>query len=126
MDITLLKKNRSSTNEDLVVINNNELLRFELNLNGEHAFINYRLQKGNIAFMHSIVPESFKGKGIGTLMARTALEYANTEKLKVMLYCPFVSKFVREHEEYHHLVDTNYHPSFKKVKLPVYQRGANK
>lgn len=43
-------------------------MRFEANLNGEFAFINYRWYKGEIAFMHSVVPEIFKGKGIGSLL----------------------------------------------------------
>ena len=100
--------------KDINVTNNKELMRFEVNLKGELAFIEYKFYKGDIAFMHSLVPESFRGKGVGSALARTALEYANAEKLKVMLYCPFVSKFVKEHEEYQHLVDEIFNPSFKK------------
>jgi uncharacterized protein len=100
--------------ENINVTNNKELMRFEVNLTGELAFIEYKFYKGDIAFMHSLVPESFRGKGVGTTLARAALEYANTEKLKVILYCPFVSKFVKEHAEYQHLVDVNFNPSFKK------------
>ncbi|MDN3656118.1 GNAT family N-acetyltransferase [Ferruginibacter paludis] len=100
--------------EDINVTNNKEQKRFEVDLEGEVAFIEYKFYKGDIAFMHSLVPESFRGKGVGTTLARAALEYANSEKLKVMLYCPFVSKFVKEHEEYQHLVDVNFNPSFKK------------
>lgn len=101
-------------NNNFEVVNNKELMRFEVNLNGEFAFIEYKWYKGDIAFMHSVVPESFGGKGIGSKMARAGLDYAAKESLKIMLYCPFVSKFVKEHEEYHHLVDVAYHPSFKK------------
>lgn len=100
--------------DNIVVVNNKELMRFEVNLNGEFAFIEYKWYKGDIAFMHSVVPESFAGKGIGTKLARAGIEYANAENVKIMLYCPFVSKFVKEHEEYHHLVDTQYHPFYKK------------
>ena len=100
--------------ENIQVVNNKELMRFEVNLNGEFAFIEYRWYKGDIAFMHSVVPESFKGKGIGSKIARAGLDYANKEKLKIMLYCPFVSKFVKEHDEYHHLVDDKYHPEYRK------------
>ncbi len=101
-------------NDDFEVINNKELMRFEVNLNGEFAFIEYKWYKGDIAFMHSVVPKSFSGKGIGSKRARAGLDYAAKENLKIMLYCPFASKFVKEHEEYHHLVDVAYHLSFKK------------
>jgi predicted GNAT family acetyltransferase len=101
-------------NQEIIVTNNKELMRFEVELNGESGYINYRGYKEDIAFMNAIVPETFRGKGIGSKMARAALEYANSENLKVLLYCPFVSKFVKDHEEYHHLVDVKYHPTFKK------------
>ncbi len=100
--------------ENLTVMNNKKLLRFEVSLNGEFAYIEYKWYKGDLAFVHSVVPKSFAGKGVGGKLARAGLDYANVEKLKIMFYCPFVSKFVKEHEEYHHLVDTQYHPYYKK------------
>ncbi|HZG25703.1 MAG TPA: GNAT family N-acetyltransferase [Chitinophagaceae bacterium] len=94
--------------EQYTVTNNKKLLRFEVELGGEFAYIVYRWYKGDIAFMHTVVPGPMQGKGIATLMAREALEYARTENLKIMLYCPFVSKYVREHPEYDSLIDKSY------------------
>jgi uncharacterized protein len=88
-------------------------MRFEVNLQGEFAFVEYRYYKGNIAFMHTVVPEAFAGKGIGKKLASAALQFAASEKRKIMLYCPFVSKYVKEHPEYHALVDKQYHPNFR-------------
>lgn len=95
--------------EDYIVSNNKELLRFEIELEGEFAYIEYRWYKGDIAFMHTVVPEAMQGKGIASLMAKEALEYAKREKLKIMLYCPFVAKYVKEHTEYASLIDKQYH-----------------
>lgn len=99
-------------NSSINVINNKEELRFEVNLNGEIAYIKYQYYKKDIAFVHTLVPDAFRGKGIGAAMAISALNFAKDQHRKIMLYCPFVSKYVREHPEYHALVDTNYHPSF--------------
>ena len=98
--------------ENINVVNNTKDLRFEVNLNGEYASIEYRYYKKDIAFMHTTVPEAFRGKGIAVAMVVEALEFAKNEHRKIMLYCPFVSKYVKEHPEYHVLVDTDYHPSF--------------
>jgi predicted GNAT family acetyltransferase len=98
--------------EDLKVVNNKAALRFEVNLNGEFAYISYRYYKKDIAFMHTLVPDASRGKGVGVAMVTAALKFAKDQHRKIMLYCPFVSKFVREHPEYHSLVDTDYHPSF--------------
>jgi predicted GNAT family acetyltransferase len=98
--------------KDIIVVNNKDKRRFEVFLNGEFAFIDYMYYKKDIAFMHTTVPESFRGKGIAAAMAVTALDFARQEHRKIMLYCPFMSKYVREHPDYHTLVDTDYHPSF--------------
>lgn len=100
------------TADNIKVVNNADKLRFEVLLNGDYAFIEYRYYKKDIAFMHTTVPDVFRGKGIGAAMAVAALDFARQQHRKIMLYCPFVSKYVREHPEYHFLVDTNFHPSF--------------
>ena len=99
--------------DNLEVQHNKEAMRFEVNLGGEFAFVEYRYYKGDIAFMHTVVPEAFEGKGIGKKLASAALAFAAAEKRKIMLYCPFVSKYVKEHPEYHSLVDKQYHPNFR-------------
>jgi predicted GNAT family acetyltransferase len=99
---------------DIEVINNKDHLRFEVSLNGEYGYIDYRFYKKDIAFMHTFVPDAFKGKGIASKMAVTALNFAKSQGKKIMLYCPFMSGYVKQHPEYYDLVDTNYHPSFIK------------
>lgn len=98
--------------ESINVVNNEDKLQFEVQLDGEYASIEYRYYKGDIAFMHTTVPEAFRGKGIAAAMAVAALNFAKKRHFKIMLYCPYVSKYVKEHPEYYTLVDTNYHPSF--------------
>jgi predicted GNAT family acetyltransferase len=94
--------------ENYTVVNNKQLLRFEIELNGEFAYLDYRWYKGDIALMHTVVPDEMQGKGIASIIAKEALEYAKKEKLKIMLYCPFVAKYVKEHTEYSVLIDRQY------------------
>jgi predicted GNAT family acetyltransferase len=88
--------------KEIIVVNNEDKLRFEVSLNGEFAFIDYRYYKKDIAFMHTTVPETFRGMGIAAAMAVTALDFARKQHRKIMLYCPFMSKYVREHPEITH------------------------
>ena len=99
--------------DDITVINNKDQLRFEVHLDGEYGYVDYRFYKKNIAFMHTFVPDAFKGKGIASKMAVAALTFAKEQHKKIMLYCPFMSRYVKEHTEYYDLVDTTFHPSFK-------------
>ncbi len=49
---------------------------------------------------------AWKGKGIGALLARTALEYARQHELRVVPLCSFVQTYLQRHPEFADLVDT--------------------
>ena len=57
--------------------------------------------EGVIDFTHTFVDESLRGKGVADELARTALDFARDENLKVKTSCTFMAKFVkRNHSEY--------------------------
>ena len=61
--------------ENVVVTNNPDLLRYEARLGDELAgFAAYRLEEGRITFTHTEVGEAFGGKGVGSSLARGALD----------------------------------------------------
>jgi predicted GNAT family acetyltransferase len=89
-----------------VVINNNETSnRFEAEVAGYTAFIEYRRASKEITFLNSYVPASLEGCGIGGQLARAGLEFARSEGLKVVAVCPFVRSYIRRHSEYSGLVE---------------------
>ena len=99
--------------EEIKVQNNKSLLRFEVSVKDELAFLTYRFYKNNLALMHTSVPASMKGKGMGTKLVIAAIDFAIEQNKKLMLYCSFAAKFVKEHKEFHQYVDTDFHPSLK-------------
>ncbi|MGZ3710077.1 MAG: GNAT family N-acetyltransferase [Bdellovibrionota bacterium] len=46
-----------------------------------------------------------EGRGIGNVLARTALDYARSNGLRVVPRCKFISAFIKRHAEYQDLVD---------------------
>ncbi|UOQ96527.1 N-acetyltransferase [Hymenobacter sp. 5317J-9] len=50
-----------------------------------------------IDFTHTFVDEGLRGKGVGEELARTALDYARKEHLKVKTTCTFMAGFVKRH-----------------------------
>jgi predicted GNAT family acetyltransferase len=89
-----------------VKITNNTLKqRFETEVGSKTAFLNYRLEKNRITYTHTEVPASLEGRGIGTALAKAALEYASAQGLRVVPQCPFVAAFVKAHSHYQSLVD---------------------
>jgi hypothetical protein len=91
---------------NVVVNNNRSAQRYEVQLDGALAMIDYRLGDQKIIFTHAEVPPAFRGQGIAQKMAHTALEEARAQHQKVVPLCPFVAQYIRRHPEYQDLVDS--------------------
>jgi predicted GNAT family acetyltransferase len=85
------------------VIDNPKLHRYEISFEGKTAFSEYKLADGVITFMHTEVPNEFRGKGIGSKLVRGELEAVRARGLKVVALCPFVKRYVDEHPEFQDL-----------------------
>jgi len=89
---------------ELDVIHNMDLKRFEARLDLHTAELNYRVSGGTIIFTHTGVPPALEGRGIGSLLVKSGLEYAKKNNLKVQTLCWFVDKYIQRHAEYQELV----------------------
>ena len=88
----------------LHVINNEDGRQFEIRLNDMVAKIPYNFRDDMIALFHTEVPEELRGHGLASRLAEYALNYAKDHQLKVLPYCPFVSKYIKEHPEWKYIV----------------------
>lgn len=93
---------------DVNVVMNEAERRFEVKLDGEVAFAEYRLIDHGIILPHTVVPEAFEGKGVGSALARTALGYAREQGLKVIPLCPFIAAYLQKHPEWKDVVNDVY------------------
>lgn len=87
---------------------NSQLLRFESKVGADVAFLDYRWYKGSLALMHTFVPLPARGQGLAAALAHFALEFAKTEGLSILVYCPYVSKYLRSHPAYQNLIDKRF------------------
>ena len=78
--------------------------RFELDVAGGTAVAYYRAAPGRITITHTEVPTALRGRGIGSVLVRGALELARTQGLKVASGCPFVSAYLGKHPEFNDLL----------------------
>jgi predicted GNAT family acetyltransferase len=83
----------------LVVRDNRPASRFEVAIDGQVAFLEYSRGRDGIVLLHTEVPESARRRGIGTLLARTALRAVRAEGLRVVVRCPFVRAHLRKERE---------------------------
>jgi uncharacterized protein len=79
--------------------------RFELEENGETAYLEFEIDSaGWITLLHTEVPAALRGRGIAGLLAKTGLEYARDNKLKVDVLCPLVAHYLSKNPEFQPLV----------------------
>ena len=58
-----------------------------------------------VVFTHTEVDPAFEGQGIGTALAKFALDdVADQGTRKVLSVCPFITSWIRRHPDYAHLL----------------------
>lgn len=82
------------------VIDQPQHRRYELAIDGDVAFIDYRRTGDTIAMLHAEVPPHLGGRGVGTALVRGALRLARAQGLTVQPYCGFVAATMRRHPEW--------------------------
>ena len=85
---------------DYPIIQSRSAQRFKLHVDGHTAFEDYEYFDGGIAYIHTEVPPELAGRGLGSILARHILDYAQSEGLKVKAVCPFVKAYIEKHPEY--------------------------
>ncbi|HEX2076630.1 MAG TPA: GNAT family N-acetyltransferase [Longimicrobium sp.] len=86
------------------VRDNADQSRFELDVDGQTAVLQY-MQRGETLYLtHTEVPPELEGRGIGSRIVKHALEHARSQGHKVAPWCPFVRAYIDRHPEYQPLV----------------------
>lgn len=91
---------------EVEVRDNPEKQRYEATLDGELAGIaEYQLTDELIVFTHTEVKPKFEGKGVGSALARFALDDVRAQGTrKVLPLCPFIKGWIARHETYVDLI----------------------
>ena len=80
--------------------------RYEAHVDGELAgFAVFSMQGDRIVFTHTEVDDRFEGQGVGSQLARFALDEVRARGgLRVVPRCPFIKSWIEKHPEYADLV----------------------
>lgn len=91
---------------DTQVTNNVERSRFEIHAaDGRLAGFAEYVDRGHLReFTHTVVRDEFEGQGIGSKIARGALDETRSDGLKVIATCPFIKGWISKHPDYEDLV----------------------
>jgi predicted GNAT family acetyltransferase len=78
--------------------------RYEIAIGDQVAFLAYRRRDDHVVLIHTEVPESLRGRGLGKVLAKHALDEARRTAANVVVRCPFVTSWLRRHKEYDDIV----------------------
>jgi predicted GNAT family acetyltransferase len=79
--------------------------RFESEVEGSRAWLDYERDGPRVVYLHTRVPTKLEGRGIGSALAHAALEAAQVQGWRVVPRCAFVRSYLDRHPAYHALVD---------------------
>jgi uncharacterized protein len=79
---------------------------FRIPLGDETAVLQYQRSSNRINLFHTEVPPAHRKQGIAHRLARSALEFARENELRVVPSCPFVADYIRRHPEFQDLIGT--------------------
>lgn len=64
----------------------------------------YELTGDVIAFTYTEIDDAHEGQGLGSTLARSALDDARSRGLRVRPVCPFIRGWIKRHPDYQELV----------------------
>ena len=90
------------------VHHNPQRSRYEVTVDGEPAgFAAYRDTDGAQVFTHTEVDDAFEGQGVGSALARGALDDVRDRGGRLVPLCPFIAAYIDRHPQYADLVDAD-------------------
>ena len=78
--------------------------RFEIEQDGEVAYLEYSLAGKVLELVHTEVPTKLQGTGAGSSLVQSALQWAREHDVKVDVICPFAAAYIKRHPEYSDLL----------------------
>lgn len=92
---------------DVTVTNNAGRRRYEALVVGQATvagFVDYQETDELVVLTHTEVDPTYEGRGIGSTLARAALNDIRERRLKTLVICPFIIGWLRNHPDFRDLL----------------------
>lgn len=84
---------------DVAVTDNKDDSRLEIRIDGELAELAYRTRAGRLILVHTEVPETLGGRGLGGELVRAAIHKAAADNMTIVPLCPFARTWLERHPD---------------------------
>jgi uncharacterized protein len=85
--------------DPVIVTDNTEASRLEIHADGDVAELIYRTRAGRLVLIHTEVPDSLGGRGLGGQLVLGAIGKAAHEGLTIVPLCPFARGWLERHPD---------------------------
>lgn len=93
------------------LIKNDVEHRFQIDVDGYFAFIDFKETKDRIALIHTESAPELKGTGAAAAVVEKTLAFIEKDGRKLMPYCPYVFAYIKKNSEWKRIVDPAF-PSY--------------
>jgi predicted GNAT family acetyltransferase len=69
------------------------------------GFAVYHVRSGRYFFVHTEIDDAYEGRGLGSALARGALDDVRAKGATIVALCPFIAGWIDKHPDYADLVD---------------------
>lgn len=73
--------------------------RFEAEIDGQTAFLDYEVDGATVVMPHTVVPRALEGRGIAGELTRTAVAWAREQSLTIDAQCSYVRSWLVKHPD---------------------------
>ncbi|WP_297798818.1 GNAT family N-acetyltransferase [uncultured Brevundimonas sp.] len=88
---------------------NDKLSRYEIEVDGKLAYVEYNNVAGGRLVSKTLVPPELEGRGIASRLAKHVLQDIRDKGLKILPTCTFFAAYIQKHpDEYADLVQDGY------------------
>ena len=85
---------------DYIITHYPDNKRFETQVDGAVAFVQYRLSGDKLDIIHTIVPPAIEGRGIASALVKYAYDYAIKNGMKPLATCSYAVTWLHRHPDY--------------------------
>jgi predicted GNAT family acetyltransferase len=89
---------------DQTISDNSALSRFELLVEGQLAFADYRREPGRLVIPHVETPPALRGHGVAARLMDGVVAHARAEGLKITPLCSYAAAWFQRHREHQDLL----------------------
>ncbi|MBD1391701.1 GNAT family N-acetyltransferase [Mucilaginibacter glaciei] len=89
---------------DIEIKNNEDIHNFEIFVDGQRAFIDYKAKDNKLYLIHTEVAAELQGKCVAEALVEKTFTYMEAHQLKLVPLCTYIQAYLKRHPEWNRLL----------------------